>query len=102
MRIRVTALTALLTCGLGAAIPANAQQCGYYAILGCFQDSASAFNWNERIEFGRVIRTGSDEYPNFRPGYYCVVHGPTSSGEANHVMRRWRSIVPDAYVKNAC
>jgi hypothetical protein len=76
--------------------------CGYFAILGCFRDPAAAEEWNAKIEFGHVINTSSMHYVNFRPGWFCVVHGPTSAERAEGVARGWRSVVPDAYVKSSC
>lgn len=80
----------------------TAQNCGYFAILGCFKSYGEAENWNNKIESGHVINTTSAEYPAFRAGFYCVAHGPTSQGAAQSVMRGWRKYVPDAYVKNSC
>jgi len=79
-----------------------AQNCGWFAILGCFPSRGQAENWNDRIESGYVINTTSAAYPAFRPGSYCVVNGPTSYGRAQYIARGWRRIIPDAYVKNSC
>jgi hypothetical protein len=79
-----------------------AQECGYFAILGCFRTRREAENWNDRIDSGYVINTSSAEYPSFRSGYYCVVNGPTSRNTAQQIMRSWRKVIPDAYVKNSC
>lgn len=79
-----------------------AQACGWYAILGCFRSPGEANRWTSRIDYGYVISTTSEQFPNFRPGYYCVVNGPTSRGRAQRIAAGWRDVVPDAYVKNAC
>jgi hypothetical protein len=79
-----------------------AQNCGWFAILGCFPSRGVAESWNDRIEGGYVINTSSAAYPNFRPGSYCVVNGPTSRGRAQSVAAGWRRWIPDAYAKNSC
>ena len=78
------------------------QACGFYAILGCFRTPAEAARWNGQIQGGYVINTTSQAYPNFRPGYFCVVAGPTGNGQAQGIAASWRRYIPDAYVKNAC
>jgi hypothetical protein len=79
-----------------------AQECGFFAILGCFKDQSAAEDWNNKIQKGHVIDTSSARYPSFQPGYYCVVHGPTIEDDARDVMRIWKAVVPDAYVKSSC
>jgi hypothetical protein len=79
-----------------------AQDCGWFAILGCFRSRAEAGDWNGRIDDGYVVNTSSLRYPSFRPGYYCVVNGPTSNGRAQRIAAGWRRVIPDAYVKNSC
>lgn len=78
------------------------QACGFYAILGCYGTRGEAQRWSNQIDEGYVINTTSAEYPNFRSGYYCVVNGPTSRGRAQSIAAGWRSVIPSAYVKNAC
>lgn len=78
------------------------QDCGWFAILGCFPNRALANSWNSRIDEGYVINTSSMRYPNFRPGFYCVVNGPTSRARAQSIANGWRRYIPDAYVKNSC
>src|SRR5947209_19274861 len=94
----------------GSSIPAASnhhlihpvQACGFYAILGCYGTRGEAQRWSNQIDEGYVVNTTSAEYPSFRAGFYCVVNGPTSRGRAQGVAASWRSVVPSAYVKNAC
>lgn len=123
MRAIVVLGSLMLTCGLAsaggeptpragkakAAIPPGsgsevrvAQNCGYFAILGCFKTRGEALDWNARIDQGHVINTSSDAYPNFRPGYFCVAAGPTAENRARAIAGGWRRVIPDAYVKNSC
>ncbi|MEO0544100.1 MAG: hypothetical protein AAFY99_09820 [Pseudomonadota bacterium] len=81
--------------------------CGWYVVLGCSQ----SFNGSARTmnNLGGPFAGGgaglkvanTNEYPNFRNGWYCVVDGPYfSQGEAQSIA--WAEAVPDAYVKNGC
>ena len=79
-----------------------AQECGYFAILGCFRQQHDAENWNDQVIGGRVVDTSSLRYPSFRSGYYCVVHGPTSQTRARSIMLGWKRFIPDAYIKDSC
>ena len=80
-----------------------AQACGWYAIMHC-GNAASARNYANRTGAGRVINTTSNAYPNFQPGYYCVVQGPMDRGSALNTAASWRNagFSPTAYAKNAC
>ena len=81
--------------------------CGWYVVLGCsqsFDGSQQRMN-----QLGGPFAGGgaglkvanTNEYPNFRNGWYCVVDGPyPSQGQAASIA--WREAVPDAYVKNGC
>jgi hypothetical protein len=116
MRPFFAALAVLSSCGCAAAAPFTpsvpvridqglirpVQACGFYAILGCYGTRGEAQRWSNQIDAGYVINTTSAEYPNFRSGYYCVVNGPTSRGQAQGIAASWRGVVPSAYVKNAC
>lgn len=81
--------------------------CGWYVVLGCgkrVSDQKKKLGNLGGANAGggaglRVITT--NDYANFRPGYYCVVDGPyPSQGEAESIA--WTEAVPDAYVKNGC
>jgi len=79
-----------------------AQACGWYAISVCSQSSKAA-NSAANSYGGYVLDTSSQAYPNFRPGWYCAVEGPSSKSSAN---RRKREMQQDgarsAYIKNGC
>ena len=79
-----------------------AQACGWYAIMLCSTSRGEAARWSNSHGVGRVIDTTSERYPNFRPGYYCVVEGPMSRGAAVGTANSYRGISPTAYAKNAC
>lgn len=92
---------------ISAPTPANAQACGYYIILGCFKNANKAF---ERLNYiggpGAGGGAGSNvldtnQYPNFRNGWYCVGDGPFGSKQQAQSIA-WSEMIPDAYVKNAC
>ena len=86
---------------------AKVQGCGWYVILGCFKRHSDA---NARLDWlgGPYAGGGAglhvmhtNDYPNFRNGFYCVGDGPYGSrNEAGSIA--WTEAVPDAYVKNAC
>ncbi|OJF93390.1 hypothetical protein [Pararhizobium antarcticum] len=81
--------------------------CGWYVVLGCGKRATD--QQNKRDDLGgpnagggaglRVITT--NDYANFRPGYYCVVDGPyANKSDAQSIA--WAEAVPDAYVKKGC
>jgi hypothetical protein len=78
-----------------------AQAC-WYAIMACSTSRAEANSWSNRNGVGRVINTSSDEFPNFTPGYYCVVEGPMGQGQAQATARSYRRISPTSYAKSGC
>jgi hypothetical protein len=65
-----------------------AQMCGWYAIFGCGHNPNAPGP-------GRVIWT--NDYPNFRPGFYCNVIGPSSYDRAVDNANRY-----GGYAKSAC
>lgn len=81
--------------------------CGWYIVLGC----GKSFNGANRTmnNLGGPFAGGgaglkvanTNEYPNFRNGFYCVVDGPYSSQSAAQSVA-WNEAVRDAYVKNGC
>ncbi len=77
--------------GLGSMIAAApAQACGYYAIYACSK-SASVDGP------GFTVRT--DDYPNFRAGWYCNIGGPfNSKADAKSQTKRFSM----GYVKYSC
>ena len=84
-----------------------AQACGHYIILGCFK-SRSAARARLRSLGGSMVGGGAgtyvvntDDYPNFRDGWYCVADGPYATrSEAESIA--WKEAIPDAYVKSGC
>ena len=88
---------------VGAVSAAHAQStfegCGWYAILGCSKSRSGA----QRAAGNgfAVIRT--NDYPNFRNGWWCAVAGPTSKNSAWSIANdAKRGGVPDAYAKRGC
>lgn len=70
----------------------------YFAIGGCFK-SRSAASSRARKLGAEVVRT--DDYPNFRAGWWCAVQGPFIRDEANYWRGEFRRRgVGDAYVKS--
>ncbi len=92
---------------LAAPLPAAAQMCGHYVVLGCFKNANQAFerlNWLGGPMAGggagsKVVDT--NQFPNFRNGWFCAVDGPYAS-RAQALSIAWKEAVPDAYVKNGC
>lgn len=108
---RAVLAAAILTLPFGAGLSpkmASAQSlCGHYVILGCFKTLTQAQNRLAQLggpgvgggAGSRVVNT--NEYPNFRNGWFCVADGPYASrGQAMSIA--WKEAVPDAYVKNGC
>lgn len=108
----------LLTCALaGAANLAAAQEgpapsqkpvqlaqaCGWYAIMHC-GSAETARGYRSRTGAGFIINTSRGDYPNFQPGYFCVVQGPAPRSEALIIAQQWRNsgFSPSAYAKSAC
>lgn len=84
-----------------------AQACGYYIILGCSRNFRGANRTLSNLggpgvggPAGAYV-VDTNNYPNFRNGWFCVADGPyRSAGAARSIA--WREAVPDAYVKSAC
>ena len=74
------------------------RQCGWFAIYGCFSSAEEAWRLNDELELGQTIETNMEAYPNFDPGYFCVVKGPTTRTDAEDLRR----LAPGAYIKQAC
>ena len=75
-----------------------AQSCGWFVIVGCAKSRRGA----RRASSGaRVLDT--NDYPNFRNGWYCGFDGPFSRKSAAKQRRLgWLEASPDAYVKKGC
>ncbi|PHP67764.1 hypothetical protein CSC94_08745 [Zhengella mangrovi] len=87
-----------------SATGALAQDCGTYIIAGCYKDWNSAERQRRRIGAPLVVDT--NDYPNFRNGWFCAADGPYDSGweeELNYYKYRTDGrAVRDAYAKEAC
>ncbi|PLX37117.1 MAG: hypothetical protein C0606_11455 [Hyphomicrobiales bacterium] len=69
----------------------------YFVVLGSFRSRGAA---NQRCSmFGDGYVVSTNDYPNFRNGYWACVIGPLSRGEADDQMWASKEAVPDAYVK---
>ncbi|GAB4360532.1 MAG: hypothetical protein Kow0026_22970 [Oricola sp.] len=86
---------------------AAAETCGWYVVLGCDRSEAAmarkraiiAALADDGTTRAKVVRT--DDYPNFRDGWYCLVDGPFESrGRAASVD--WGETVGETYVKSGC
>lgn len=62
--------------------------CGWYAVFECSKSGNPGGP-------GHTIFTS--EYPNFRPGWYCKVMGPSSKAVANSNANKY-----GGYAKSAC
>jgi hypothetical protein len=90
-----------------AVSPAAAQACGHYVILGCFRSQGQAISRLNALggpgvggwAGAHVVNT--NDYPNFRNGWWCVADGPYASRDGAMSIA-WKEAVPDAYVKNGC
>jgi hypothetical protein len=73
--------------------------CGWYAIIACDQ-SRSAM---QRLTGEGLMLIRTNDYPNFRAGWWCVADGPyTYQNGAQEVVSNWKRDFPTAYVKKGC
>jgi hypothetical protein len=82
-----------------------APACGWYAIAFCRPraNEAEVHQWNNQNARAQVIDTSSAAYPNFSPGWFCVVSGPHDKAVAASIEARWKnSGYRTTYIKNAC
>jgi hypothetical protein len=84
-------------------IAPSPRSCGWYAIAYCSQSYAAAQDKTGPFS-GYVINTSdTNRYPNFRPGWYCVVQGPMGRDQALSVARRMNAMgAGSAYAKSSC
>ena len=79
-----------------------AQVCGWFAIYHCSRGYQEAASVAGRYR-GFVVDSSDPRLPNFRPGWYCVVEGPTSRSQAlawaGYARRDGYST---AYAKSSC
>ena len=93
------AIAAVVITGTAAEAAASTfRGCGFYVIMGCTKSQSGA----RRIaNGGPVVRT--NDYPNFRNGWYCAAEGPFASRyKADSFLFQVEGSIPDAYVKNGC
>ncbi|MBB4301691.1 hypothetical protein GGD81_000708 [Rhodobium orientis] len=69
----------------------------YFVVLGAFRSQNAAYRRCSMFGDGEVVST--NEYPNFRNGYWACVIGPLYRNEAEDQMWASKEAVPDAYVK---
>ena len=69
----------------------------YFVVLGAFRSQNAAYGRCSLFGDGQVVST--NEYPNFRNGYWACVIGPLYRNEAEDQMWASKEAVPDAYVK---
>lgn len=99
------AIVATLACAaaitVAALTPAAAttfQGCGLYVIMGCSKSHGGA----QRMAGNGFLVVYTNDYPNFRDGWYCAAEGPFGRSQANSFLASVRGSVPDAYIKNGC
>ncbi len=74
-----------------------AQAPRYFVVLGSSRQHRDA---RRRCSmFGDAYVIDTNEYPNFRNGYYSCVIGPLHRSDAEDQMWASKEAVPDAYVK---
>jgi hypothetical protein len=79
-----------------------AQVCGWFAIYYCSRGYQDAAGFAGRYR-GFVIDSSDARLPNFRPGWYCVVEGPTSRSQAfSWAAYARRDGHSTAYAKSSC
>lgn len=69
----------------------------YFVVLGSFRKRSAA--QRRCYSFGDAYVVHTNDYPNFRNGYWACVIGPLTRGEAEDQMWASREAVRDAYVK---
>jgi hypothetical protein len=79
-----------------------AQVCGWFAIYYCSRGYQEAASVAGRYR-GFVVDSSDPRLPNFRPGWYCVVEGPTSRALAlSWAGYARRDGYSTAYAKSSC
>lgn len=86
---------------------AAGELCGWYIVLGCDRSEAAmerkraiiAALSDDGTTRAKVVRT--EDYPNFRDGWHCLVDGPFENREAAEAVD-WGETVGETYVKRGC
>ncbi|MEM1377797.1 MAG: hypothetical protein AAGG69_10455 [Pseudomonadota bacterium] len=96
----IIAIGAAILLAAGEQARANSfQGCGWYVIMGC----SVSYSSTRELAGNGFLTIDTNDYPNFRDGWFCVAEGPYSRrSDANRFMTSIKSDVPDAYVKNGC
>ncbi|MER0236777.1 hypothetical protein [Fulvimarina sp. MAC8] len=107
MRTRTLFIRAIGAVALSAAVamPSNAnaqntfQGCGWYAIFACSKSQSVA----RRAAGNGFLTIRTNDYPNFRNGFWCAVDGPFDRGTALSLANSAkRDGIRDAYAKRGC
>lgn len=72
--------------------------CGWYVIMSCGKSYSAA----KRIAGNGVLVVNTNDYPNFRNGWYCVADGPFNKRMAQNQRNFWQGKFKDAYIKKGC
>ncbi|MEM7302388.1 MAG: hypothetical protein AAF468_14995 [Pseudomonadota bacterium] len=98
--IRSLIAASVIAAGFSAPVfvsQASAQSASWFAIGGCFQSYRAA---NRRAAQLGVDVADTNDYPNFRDGWYCAVSGPSSKRNAQRTQRYFKNQgIHDAYIK---
>ena len=99
-RVTVAALLSAALCAPSVASAKNTfQGCGWYAVFACSKSHKVA----RRAAGNGFITIRTDDYPNFRKGYWCAVDGPFDRGTARSLVDgAKREGIRDAYAKRGC
>lgn len=102
----LTICVGLLTTGSALADDAR---CGYYAVLGCADSEAVIVEKQDILR--NLTRDGTtrtkvihtDNFSNFRDGWFCLVDGPFETyGQADTMSLDWGETVGPSYAKKGC
>ena len=99
-RIAAIGLAAAMAAASHAPAAASTfEGCGWYVIMGCFK----SYNGAKRRAGNGFLVVNTNDYPNFRNGFYCAADGPFGrKSDANSFLAGVKSDVPDAYAKKGC
>ncbi|HEY8278083.1 MAG TPA: hypothetical protein VIH99_00575 [Bdellovibrionota bacterium] len=79
----------------------HVDRCPWLTILTCDSTPSEAARESARLGGGfSIIHT--NDYSNFRPGWYCVALPASSQSDANMKTRLWKRRAPHAYPKKGC
>ena len=102
----LTICAGLLASGIASAEDAR---CGYYAVLGCADSEAVMIEKQDILR--NLTRDGTtrtkvihtNDFSNFRDGWFCLVDGPFETyRQANDMSLDWGETVGASYAKRGC